>query len=149
MEITPAKRISSIKPYFFADLQKAINQLEKAGVDIIRLDMGSPDLPPADFIIDALIEYGYFSATNEDGTVDQNHESWMPILGIDGIDQAVARMRSGHLYATVLNDAIGQAEATVELAEAILSGEDLARLDQIVDERYVWVDYKKFILNTE
>jgi LL-diaminopimelate aminotransferase len=56
MEITPAKRISSIKPYFFADLQKAINQLEKAGVDIIRLDMGSPDLPPADFIIDALID---------------------------------------------------------------------------------------------
>jgi methyl-galactoside transport system substrate-binding protein len=100
-------------------------------------------------IIDALIEYGYFSAMNEDGTVDQNHESWMPILGIDGIDQAVERMRSGHLYATVLNDALGQAEATVELAEAILSGEDLDALDQIVDDRYVWVDYKKFVLSTE
>lgn len=100
-------------------------------------------------IIDALIEYGYFSAMNDDGTVDQNHESWMPILGIDGIDQAVERMRSGHLYATVLNDALGQAEATVELAEAILSGEDLDALDQIVDDRYVWVDYKKFVLNTE
>jgi methyl-galactoside transport system substrate-binding protein len=100
-------------------------------------------------IIDALIEYGYFSAMNDDGTVDQNHESWMPILGIDGIDQAVERMRSGHLYATVLNDALGQAEATVELAEAILSGEDLDALDQIVDDRYVWVDYKKFVLSTE
>lgn len=100
-------------------------------------------------IIDALIEYGYFSAMNRDGTVDQNHESWMPILGIDGIDQAVEKMRSGHLYATVLNDALGQAAATVELAEAILSGKDPATLDQIVDDRYVWVDYKKFVPNGE
>lgn len=56
MEIKPAHRVSSIKPYFFADLQKTIIRLQEAGVDVIRLDMGSPDLPPEDFIIDALIE---------------------------------------------------------------------------------------------
>lgn len=56
MEIKSAHRVSSIKPYFFADLQKTIYRLQQAGVDIIRLDMGSPDLPPEDFIIDALVE---------------------------------------------------------------------------------------------
>ncbi len=56
MDIKPAQRISTIKPYFFADLQKTINCQLKSGVDVIRLDMGSPDLPPEGFIIDALIQ---------------------------------------------------------------------------------------------
>ncbi|TAK10885.1 MAG: aminotransferase class I/II-fold pyridoxal phosphate-dependent enzyme [Anaerolineae bacterium] len=50
----PADRVSASKPYFFAQLGKRINQLKANGVDVIRLDMGSPDLPPADFIIDAM-----------------------------------------------------------------------------------------------
>ena len=54
MEIKPANRISQIKPYYFADLEKTIGKLAETGVDIIRLDMGSPDLPPEDFIIDEL-----------------------------------------------------------------------------------------------
>jgi LL-diaminopimelate aminotransferase len=54
MNIRPAERISKIKPYFFADLETRIDKLKEEGLDIIRLDMGSPDLPPADPIIDAL-----------------------------------------------------------------------------------------------
>jgi LL-diaminopimelate aminotransferase len=56
MEIKPAQRISQVKPYFFADLEKTIAQLEQDGKNIIRLDMGSPDLPPEDFIIESLVE---------------------------------------------------------------------------------------------
>jgi len=55
MEIKPAERISSVKPYFFAELEKRIAELKKTGLNIIRLDMGSPDLPPADNIIETLI----------------------------------------------------------------------------------------------
>ena len=55
MDIKPADRISSIKPYYFASLEKTINSLKDAGTDIIRLDMGSPDLPPDDNIIEALV----------------------------------------------------------------------------------------------
>ncbi|GAP06621.1 LL-diaminopimelate aminotransferase apoenzyme [Anaerolinea thermolimosa] len=54
--IQPADRIASFKPYFFASLNQKIAQLRAQGMDVIRLDMGSPDLPPADFIIDALIQ---------------------------------------------------------------------------------------------
>jgi len=56
MIIEPANRVSQIHPYFFADLGKTIEQLKKSGLDIIRLDMGSPDLPPKDFIIETLVE---------------------------------------------------------------------------------------------
>ncbi|MDI9566131.1 MAG: aminotransferase class I/II-fold pyridoxal phosphate-dependent enzyme [Brevefilum fermentans] len=55
MEIKPAQRISSVKPYFFADLEKTIAKLKQSGLNIIRLDMGSPDLPPADNIIETLV----------------------------------------------------------------------------------------------
>jgi len=51
----PADRIASFKPYFFAALGKKIVDLKSKGLDVIRIDMGSPDLPPADFIIDTLV----------------------------------------------------------------------------------------------
>jgi LL-diaminopimelate aminotransferase len=50
----PAARIASFKPYFFATLNQKINLLKAKGIDVIRIDMGSPDLPPADFIVEAL-----------------------------------------------------------------------------------------------
>ncbi len=56
MEIKPAERVSGIKPYFFASLEKTIAELRQNGVDVIRLDMGSPDLPPQDFIIESLVD---------------------------------------------------------------------------------------------
>src|SRR6266540_7083109 len=54
--IRPADRIVSFKPYFFASLNLKIAALKSKGMDIIRLDMGSPDLPPADFIVDVLVK---------------------------------------------------------------------------------------------
>ncbi len=52
--IKPARRIAPFKPYFFAILNSKIDELKKNNLDVIRLDMGSPDLPPADFIIKTL-----------------------------------------------------------------------------------------------
>ncbi len=53
--IKPADRIASFKPYYFVILAKKILQLQENGLDIIKIDMGSPDLPPDKFIIDKLI----------------------------------------------------------------------------------------------
>jgi LL-diaminopimelate aminotransferase len=52
--IKPADRIASFKPYYFASLAKKIATLQANGVDIIKIDMGSPDLPPEKFIIEKL-----------------------------------------------------------------------------------------------
>lgn len=50
----PADRLGELRPYFFAQLGKKINGMRARGVDVIRLDMGSPDLPPPDPVIEAL-----------------------------------------------------------------------------------------------
>jgi LL-diaminopimelate aminotransferase len=55
MEIKPALRIAPVKPYFFADLEKTIDELKESGINIIRLDMGSPDMAPIESIIEALV----------------------------------------------------------------------------------------------
>jgi LL-diaminopimelate aminotransferase len=52
----PAERIASFKPYFFAALNVKLDELRTRRVDIIRLDMGSPDLPPENFIIQTLVD---------------------------------------------------------------------------------------------
>jgi len=54
LSFSAAERIASIKPYFFASLNQKITGLKARNIDVIRLDMGSPDLPPAGFIVDAL-----------------------------------------------------------------------------------------------
>ena len=51
-----ADRVGGLPPYVFAQVGRRIRELVKEGRDIIRLDIGSPDLPPPDFIIDALYQ---------------------------------------------------------------------------------------------
>jgi len=49
-----ANRIANLPPYFFAQLGKRIAQLKQEGMDVIRIDIGSPDLPPPDFVLQEL-----------------------------------------------------------------------------------------------
>ena len=49
-----ARRITDLPPYPFASLGRVVAGLVASGVDVIRLDIGSPDLPPDNSIIDAL-----------------------------------------------------------------------------------------------
>ncbi len=54
--VRTSARMARIKPLFFAGLETKIAKMKAEGRDVIRLDVGSPDLPPAEFIIDALSE---------------------------------------------------------------------------------------------
>ena len=49
-----AERVANLPPYVFAQVGRRIRELESQGMDIIRLDIGSPDLPPPDFILEAM-----------------------------------------------------------------------------------------------
>ena len=49
-----AQRIASFPPYVFAGLEKRLAEVSAAGMDVIRLDIGSPDQPPAPHIVEAL-----------------------------------------------------------------------------------------------
>jgi LL-diaminopimelate aminotransferase len=49
-----ANRITTMPPYPFASLGRTVAKLQTQGVDVIRLDIGSPDLPPDERIIGTL-----------------------------------------------------------------------------------------------
>jgi LL-diaminopimelate aminotransferase len=49
-----ADRVVNLPPYVFAQVGRRIRELVAEGKDIIRLDIGSPDLPPPDFILEEL-----------------------------------------------------------------------------------------------
>jgi LL-diaminopimelate aminotransferase len=65
---TATQRLSQLAPQYFAALQNRLAALQTSGFDVIRLDVGSPDMPPAPHITEALIRsaalpdtHGYIS----------------------------------------------------------------------------------------
>jgi len=54
MMLHTASRLQTLDTHFFSEVETRIAQLKAAGQDIIRLDIGSPDLPPAAHILEAL-----------------------------------------------------------------------------------------------
>jgi LL-diaminopimelate aminotransferase len=75
-----ADRIDRLPPYVFAKLGNRIRELVAAGKDVIRLDIGSPDLPPPD----ALIEVMHASARNP------GHHGYAGYYGTPELRQAIA-----------------------------------------------------------
>jgi LL-diaminopimelate aminotransferase len=75
----PASRLTT---NFFATLNAEVARLKASGSNIIRLDIGSPDLPPATHIIEAL---------NKSAKDDNNH-GYQSHLGTDALRTAWADM---------------------------------------------------------
>jgi methyl-galactoside transport system substrate-binding protein len=95
-------------------------------------------------VIQAMVELGYIEDTNENGTIEHFAEPWIPVIGIDGIQQGLEKLETGYLYATVINDSASQALASVLLTDSILKGVDFeSSTFSLVDEKYIWVDYLK------
>jgi LL-diaminopimelate aminotransferase len=49
-----AKRLDAVPPYLFAELERKIEEREKAGIDVISLGIGDPDLPTPEPVVEAL-----------------------------------------------------------------------------------------------
>lgn len=54
MKIEPARRVRSLPPYLFAEIDRQKARLRKKGKDIIDLSVGDPDIEPPLFMIRAL-----------------------------------------------------------------------------------------------
>lgn len=50
----PANRLDRLPAYVFAVIGDRLRAMQAAGVDVIRLDIGSPDAPPPDHVIQRL-----------------------------------------------------------------------------------------------
>ncbi|HAE23236.1 MAG TPA: methyl-galactoside ABC transporter substrate-binding protein [Spirochaetaceae bacterium] len=93
-----------------------------------------------------LRQLGYFQDNDKNGKVDRFDQSWLPIVGIDGLREAEESIRDGYLYGTVKNDSLSMAKAMVELASRLIAG---ARPEStaysLEDGKYIWIDYQPFI----
>ncbi len=91
---------------------------------------------------------GWFMDSNGNGRIDPDDNKWIPVAGIDGLDEAVVNIEEGYLYGTVINDSNEQAKAIVELARYLLGELEESELGyKIIDNKYIWIDYKVFLLD--
>jgi LL-diaminopimelate aminotransferase len=52
----PAARLDAIPPYMFAELERKIEEKADAGIEVISLGIGDPDLPTYRYVVDAMRE---------------------------------------------------------------------------------------------
>jgi LL-diaminopimelate aminotransferase len=67
-----ARRLDAVPPYLFAELERKIAEKRRAGVDVISLGIGDPDLPTPRPVVAALAEAARDPATHQYPT---NHGS--------------------------------------------------------------------------
>lgn len=121
MDLRPACRADSLPVYFFAALEAKINALQAQGGDVIRLDIGSPDGPPPDFIVDTLADAAH----------DPAQHGYAGYSGIPSLRQALADYYAAR-FGVSLNAAdevlplLGSKEGIAHLALAWLDPGDLA-----------------------
>jgi LL-diaminopimelate aminotransferase len=115
------QRLSNIPAYPFAILGARIARLNAAGHDVIRLDMGSPDLPPPPRVVEALAE----------SARDASHHGYSAFSGTPALRQAFAdyyHRRFGVELdpATQVLPLIGSKEGIANLALAWLDPHNIA-----------------------
>ena len=60
-----SKRLDAVPPYLFAELERKIEQREQAGIDVISLGIGDPDLPTPEPVVEALARAARDPATHQ------------------------------------------------------------------------------------
>jgi LL-diaminopimelate aminotransferase len=113
--------LDKLPPYFFAALGARLKALQAGGMDLIRLDIGSPDGPPPDFVIETLAA----------SAGDPGNHGYSGYLGIPALRQAMVdyyeRRFSVQLdVASEIVPLIGSKEGIANLALAWLDPGDLA-----------------------
>jgi len=119
--IPPAQRMQLLGPTFFAALEPKISAMQAAGKDVIRLDEGSPDLPPPRAIIETLAQ-----AAAEPGT-----HCYQPHRGTRALRLAWAGMYRRVFGVSLNTDSeivplLGSKEGVFHLSAAFLNPGDVS-----------------------
>jgi LL-diaminopimelate aminotransferase len=114
-----AQRLLNAPPYPFARWAAHTEAVRQSGIDVIRLDIGNPDLPPPDEVIDSLCQ----SARQTD------HHGYPGYRGLPVLREAIAdyygrRFRVALDANTEVVPLIGSKEGIVNLALASLDAGD-------------------------
>jgi LL-diaminopimelate aminotransferase len=86
-----AKRLGQIPPYLFAEIDRKVQAKKKAGVDVISLGIGDPDLPTPKRIVSVL---------QEAATDPENHR-YPSYFGMPELRSAIADWYRGRFGATL------------------------------------------------
>ncbi len=115
-----AERIKNLPPYVFATVEKRIAAQQAKGVDVISLGIGSPDLKPPQFIIDAL---------NQSANRDDTH-GYAGYYGTPALRKAIAGYYERRFGVTLdpnteVRPLIGSKEGLANMAFAFVDPGDL------------------------
>lgn len=121
-----SQRLDNLPPYVFSVINDRLRTLQAEGARIIRLDIGNPDLPPPDAVIEALSQ----SAHNP------NNHGYTGYRGTADFRQAIAAYVQERFDVMVDPDTevlpvIGSKEGVVNLSLAYLGPGDVALVPDI------------------
>ncbi len=118
MTIEFADRVKRLPPYLFAEIEKLIKEKKAQGIDLISLSIGDPDLPPPQFVIDAL---------KEEGANPKNH-NYSFSQGEPDFRQAVADWYKKRFHVDLAQDQVvallGSKEGIANVARAFVNSGD-------------------------
>ncbi len=122
----PANRLKNLPPYAFAVIGQRIRQMTQEGIDVIRLDIGSPDQPPPPAVIESLTH-----SANQPG----NH-GYSGYQGTPAFRRAIARYyeRRFEVILDVEKEVlplVGSKEGIVNLGLALLNEGDIVLVPDI------------------
>lgn len=124
--IQPAKRLENLPPYVFAVAGQHIRKMTAEGIDVIRLDIGSPDKPPPEAVTQRLVQ-----AAQNPG----NH-GYAGYQGTPAFRKAVAHYYQQRFGVTVdpereILPLIGSKEGIINLCLAYLNPGDIVLIPDI------------------
>ncbi len=117
--IKPADRLGLVSEYYFSNKLRQIASMREAGIDVISLGIGSPDMPPSEETIDCLCEAAHGA----------NMHGYQPCGGIPELRKAFADWYTRY-YGVELNPAneiqplIGSKEGILHVTLAFVNPGD-------------------------
>ncbi len=118
-EIQPANRLQSVSEYYFSKKLKEVAEMNAAGMNVISLGIGSPDLPPSEATIEKMCEE----------TRKPDVHGYQPYVGIPELRKGFADWYKKWYHvdlnpATEIQPLIGSKEGILHISLAFLNPGD-------------------------
>src|SRR3989442_8016419 len=82
--VAGAKRLGRIPPYLFAEIDRKVQEKRRAGIDVISLGIGDPDLPTPGRIVSVL----------QETAADPSNHRYPSYVGLAELRESIARWYS-------------------------------------------------------